>query len=201
MLDDIPLRRYISAEGRSVSGATAFLTTPKIEASSMAGTEVTPDGVDSQHPEREIWKRIPSEPGVMASSLGRILQAPSYAPMANGGFRIHTPAPRVGLISKANKTATHEYRIVMLRRWGDGPRQQPRKVHQLVCEAFHGPKPFPNAVVIHIDENALNNRPENLRWGTQKENLNMPKFKEYCRGRTGENSPWTKGQAKRGIQP
>lgn len=62
-------------------------------------------------------------------------------------------------------------------------------MHQLVCEAFHGPKPFPRAVVIHADENALNNAPENLRWGTQKENLNAPGFKEYCRQRRGEFSP------------
>lgn len=56
------------------------------------------------------------------------------------------------------------------------------KMHQLVCEAFHGPKPFPKAVVIHIDENGLNNRPENLKWGTQKENLNAPGFIAWCKG-------------------
>lgn len=129
----------------------------------------------------EIWKHIPSEPGVMASSLGRILQAPGYAPLPNGGYRSYWPEPKDGQIAKSHKDAAHEYRNVMLRRWGGGPRQQPRKVHQLVCEAFHGPKPFDAAVVIHLDENALNNRPENLKWGTQKENLNMPKFKAYCR--------------------
>jgi len=51
--------------------------------------------------------------------------------------------------------------------------------------------------VIHINENALDNRPENLKWGTQKENLNMPSFIEYCKGRTGEESPRTKGLKKR----
>lgn len=66
------------------------------------------------------------------------------------------------------------------------------KIHRLVCEAFHGLVPFERAVVLHLDENALNNRPENLRWGTQKENLNMPKFIEYCKSRTGEKSPATK---------
>ena len=55
------------------------------------------------------------------------------------------------------------------------------KIHQAVCEAFHGPKPFPEAVVIHLDEDGHNNRPENLKWGTQKENLNMPKFKAWQR--------------------
>lgn len=70
--------------------------------------------------------------------------------------------------------------------------QRPRKAHQLVCEAFHGPKPSPEAVVIHLDENALNNRPENLKWGTQKENLNMPKFKAW------QSSPERKALLPRG---
>jgi acylphosphatase len=43
------------------------------------------------------------------------------------------------------------------------------KLHQLIAEAFHGPRPFPDAVVMHVDENAANNRPSNLKWGTQKE--------------------------------
>jgi hypothetical protein len=55
------------------------------------------------------------------------------------------------------------------------------KVHRLVCEAFHGSAPFDGAVVMHINECPLDNRPENLRWGTQKENLNMPGVKEYHR--------------------
>jgi len=71
------------------------------------------------------------------------------------------------------------------------------KVHRLVCEAFHGPPPFDRAVVIHLDENALNNKPENLKWGTQKENLNMPGYIAYCKSRTGENSPGAKGLKKR----
>lgn len=29
----------------------------------------------------EIWKPVPSEPGVMVSSLGRVLLQPRYAPL------------------------------------------------------------------------------------------------------------------------
>lgn len=137
----------------------------------------------------EIWKPVPSEPGVLASSYGRILQAPGYAPLPNGGYRTYLPKPRDGQVAKARRGASHEYRHVMLRNWGQGPRQKPRKVHQLVCEAFHGPPPFDGAVVIHLDEDAHNNRPENLKWGTQKENMNMPKIKAYHRSRTGEKHP------------
>lgn len=68
------------------------------------------------------------------------------------------------------------------------------KVHRLVCEAFNGPPPFQGAVCMHLDEDYRNNRPDNLAWGTQKENLNAPGFIAYCRSRTGENSPTAKGR-------
>lgn len=71
------------------------------------------------------------------------------------------------------------------------------KIHRAVCEAFHGVAPFPRAVVIHLDDDATNNKPDNLRWGTQKENLNMPGFIAYCKSRTGENSPIIKHKMKK----
>lgn len=71
------------------------------------------------------------------------------------------------------------------------------KVSRLVCEAFNGPAPEGKNVCMHIDENSRNNQPANLAWGTQKENLNAPKFIAYCKGRTGENNPYLKGRAKR----
>jgi hypothetical protein len=136
----------------------------------------------------EIWKPVPSRLGVTASSFGRICMPERKAEMPHGGIRLYKTSPTYGVKRKASKTARHEYMGYSNRFYGN------LKVHRLVCEAFHGPPPFPKAVVIHLDENALNNRPENLKWGTQKENLNMPKFKEYCRSRTGENSPRAKGR-------
>lgn len=43
-------------------------------------------------------------------------------------------------------------------------------VHILICLAFHGPKPSWSSVVRHIDGDSKNNTPNNLRWGTEKEN-------------------------------
>jgi len=63
------------------------------------------------------------------------------------------------------------------------------KVHQLVCEAFHGPKPSPTHIVLHLDEDPSNNKPENLRWGTRKENQHFPKVQAAFRARVGERSP------------
>lgn len=123
----------------------------------------------------EIWKPVPSYPGVLASSEGRIVLPPRYAPLPNGGYRMYAPEPSVGFDQRAKRGAAHVYKGTYNFFYGN------IKVHQAVCEAFHGPRPFDGAVVIHIDEDARNNRPENLKWGTQKENLNAPGFKAYCR--------------------
>jgi hypothetical protein len=123
----------------------------------------------------EIWKPVPSIPGVLASSEGRLLLPPCYAPLPNGGYRLYETAPVKGVETKASKSSAYSYRGIYWRKHGN------IKVHRAVCEAFHGPAPFEGAVVMHLDENAHNNRPENLRWGTQKENLNAPGFLNYCR--------------------
>ena len=123
----------------------------------------------------EIWKPVPSRPDILASNWGRILLPPGFAPLPNGGYRLYQPVPIIGVKRRANKSASHVYLGTWTRKHGN------LKIHQLVCEAFHGPKPFDGAVVIHLDENALNNRPDNLKWGTQRENLNAPGFIAYCR--------------------
>ena len=68
------------------------------------------------------------------------------------------------------------------------------KVARLVCEAFHGPPPADKNVCMHLDEDARNNRADNLGWGTQQQNLNAPGFLNYCRNRRGENNPFIKGR-------
>lgn len=51
-----------------------------------------------------------------------------------------------------------------------GDKQITRFVHRLVLEAFVGPRPK-GGVCRHLDGNPLNNKLNNLCWGTQKENL------------------------------
>lgn len=128
----------------------------------------------------ENWRAVPSVPGLYASDHGR-LQVLAYPHrMRNGRVLIRNSKPGYG-------------------QW-DGNRfiytlrGKSYKVARLVCEAFHGPAPFDRAVCMHLDEDSRNNQPCNLRWGTQKENLNAPGFLAYCRGRTGDRNPYLKGR-------
>lgn len=141
--------------------------------------------------DEEQWRPVPSCPGMLASSWGRIKLPERTARMPHGGLRVYKTRPSLGTKTRASKTARREYYGIRTREWGN------KKVHRLVCEAFHGPPPFEGAVVIHRDENALNNRPENLKWGTQKENLNAPGFIKYCKSRVGDDNPYVKGRKKR----
>jgi hypothetical protein len=136
----------------------------------------------------EIWRDVPSVPGILVSSEGRVMYTPYRGPVPNGGVRSYGGQPTFGVWNKQ----TGRFIIVV--------RGACYKIHRLVAEAFLGPPPFENAVVMHIDENAVNNRPANLRWGTQKENLNAEGFIAYCRGRTGENSPTLKGRARKRME-
>lgn len=135
----------------------------------------------------EQWRPIPSLPGVLASSLGRIMVAPYRAAMGGGrkGEREYGGTPRFGTWDGA--------------RYIWGLRGKTYRVARLVCEAFHGAPPA-GAVCMHLSEDARDNRPENLAWGTQKQNLNFPGFLAYCRTRKGDHNPFLKGRAKRSAQ-
>jgi hypothetical protein len=112
----------------------------------------------------EIWK--PSRlPGLSVSSWGRVKIEPYESKMPNGGTRYYVGKPTYGVWDDDHKRFNFLFK------------RKTYKVHQLVCEAFNGPKPFPKAVVMHDDEDASHNWPSNLIWGTQKENLNYPGFR------------------------
>ena len=44
-------------------------------------------------------------------------------------------------------------------------------IHRALAEAFIGPSPFPGAVVRHLNDDKLDNRIENLAWGTHQQNI------------------------------
>lgn len=46
-----------------------------------------------------------------------------------------------------------------------------KPVHHLVCSAFHGPKPDGAECCRHLNDIRTDNRPENLAWGTRRDNI------------------------------
>jgi len=62
----------------------------------------------------------------------------------------------------------NQYETVLLCKPGV---QRSVKVHRLVAEVFIGPVPPESPYVLHRDGNRRNNRPSNLRYGTQSDNM------------------------------
>ena len=117
----------------------------------------------------EKWRPIPCLPEYEASSSGLVRRRPYRRALPWGGER--------GYGGKAWPGSWDGKRFVIRYRG------RTYRVARLVCEAFHGPAPAERPNCLHRDEDASNNRPENLFWGTQKENLNAPGFLAYCRDR------------------
>lgn len=83
---------------------------------------------------------------------------PNYLIMCNGTI--------IGPSGKTLKAtpARNGYRRVSMSLGGKGVVY--KNVHELVCEAFNGPKPEWADCVRHLDSDPLNNDASNVVWGT-----------------------------------
>lgn len=131
----------------------------------------------------EIWRDVPSVPGLLASSHGRVMGGMRFGTMPNGGERLYEGKPWVGTWAVGSGGGRYITRH----------RGKTYKVARVVCETFNGP-PSEDSLCMHLDEDSRNNRPDNLAWGTQKQNLNAPGFIAYCESRTGDRNPYRKGR-------
>lgn len=112
--------------------------------------------------EKEIWKDIPNFEGLyQVSNKGRVKSVSRMA----FGKRVKFLEER---IMKPTLDANAYYYYVKLRKDG---RYKKFYVHRLVCMAFLI-KEHEKDYIDHINTNYLDNRVENLRWCTQKENQN-----------------------------
>src|ERR1044072_1408501 len=111
----------------------------------------------------ERWRDVSGFEGIyQVSDLGKVRSLDRTMPSGRWGSVHRRGGPMATKISRTGRE------IIGLRRNG---KRIWRAVHQLVCEASHGPKPSPAHQVAHFpDSDPLNNRASNLRWATALEN-------------------------------
>lgn len=101
----------------------------------------------------ERWLPMPDYEGLYeVSDLGRVRSLHA---------RFASPRPVKVLIG------TDGYLVVMLSK--DGKRT-PKRLHRLVCRAFHGESGPLKVEAAHLDGNRQNPRADNLKWATKVEN-------------------------------
>ena len=115
----------------------------------------------------EIWKDIDGYEGYQVSNLGRVKSLDRIDSNNH---------PLKGVILKPY-ISNSGYLLVGLYKQ---QRCYKKLVHRLVAEAFI-PNPDNNPEIDHISTIKTDNRVENLRWVTQKENINNPLTKTKMR--------------------
>ena len=119
----------------------------------------------------EIWKDINGSPGHQVSNFGRVR---SFWKRHHHEWVIDYTIDRI-LYQRTDRLG---YKTMMLN-------NRNYSVHRLVAEAFI-PNDQDKPDVDHIDRNKSNNRVENLRWATRRENCsNKPVYKNNKSGHTG----------------
>jgi len=131
---------------------------------------------DSQDKNAVEWRSIPSFPDYEVSEYGDVRRA-------TRGRRT-----TVGRIRKPSRRRNGRIRHTFLK---DG-RKLSVEVGRLVAEAFLGPKPFPEAVVAHWDDDQDNNYWRNLRYTTHAGNMrDMVRNGHSARGEANCNARLT----------
>jgi len=103
----------------------------------------------------EEWRIIPTAKKYEVSSTGRVRRSQPYR------------STRVGRILGVN-TDAHGYQSTAISFDGIGTKSA--QIHRLVLLAFVGLPPTPKHVAAHWNGQRSDNRPENLRWATPREN-------------------------------
>ena len=104
---------------------------------------------------KELWKSVVGFEGKYeVSDAGEVRSLPAFS-------------RRKYLHSLSQAEDKDGYLVVGL---ADQGRSRTRRVHHLVLEAFHGPRPSSRHQCRHLNGDSQDNRADNLAWGTAKDN-------------------------------
>jgi hypothetical protein len=125
------------------------------------------------------WLPAPGAPNYQVSSDGRVRSLARWVDFGKKSRRFQPACERAVFIVKGYPHLTLNVDC----------RKKNFYVHLLVCEAFHGLRPSPLHEVRHLNGDPLDNRAENLAWGTKKENAqdsirhgtNKERNKTHCK--------------------
>ncbi|MEX0313769.1 MAG: HNH endonuclease [Allomuricauda sp.] len=138
-------------------------------------------------------KECPSFPGYSVNDKGDVFSHRTRKPIPGqrGGSKAIIDKTVCKKLSK-NKTKKG-YLVVSAKKAGNKPRNF--GVHQLVADAFLGPKPNLHEIR-HLDGNPSNNSPENLSYGTAKQNAqDRKRHGNYFSGEDHHNAKLTNKDA------
>ena len=123
----------------------------------------------------EVWKDIPGYEGMyQASNMGRVKSLPRSSPIVYKDGRIANRTLRERILTPCINR--HGYESLVLRRAGE---DRTYEVQRLIAAAFLGPRPE-GQETRHLDGDRLNNRADNLAYGTRSQNqLDLYDYRGY----------------------
>lgn len=137
--------------------------------------------------EREVWKPIPGFTSYAISTSGRLMLKPFWNDTRASGRGIRLDGKPRQKSDRLSKSTTDN---VCLRKRG---KNYWFRRSQLILMTFVGPRPSPQHVARHLDDNTKNTRLSNLAWGTARDNY-------YGAVRNGTHGPGTAGAKLRGFR-